>query len=75
MKIESIIKLSESVDNKERRFGGSLEYYPVYIISENGNATPALFTKDQIKVATERAERNAEDVPEKDGGFFFGLFT
>ena len=73
-KVESEIKLEERVGNKERRFGESTDYYPVYI--DDGVAdepVPALFTGNQIKVAIERAKKNMEDVPSKEGGGFLSF--
>lgn len=72
-KIESEIKLEEKVDNDGRVFGSAREYFPCYITSENSEPVPALLTKSQIRVAIERAKKNMEDVPEKDGGGFFSF--
>jgi len=58
------IFLSEEVGNKDRRFGQALSYQPAMIIDRDGNEQPALFTRDQIKEAKDRAARNPEDVPE-----------
>ena len=74
-KIESTIKLEEKVDNKERKFGASQDYFPVYITSENDEPIPALFTGNQLKVAIDRAKINEEDVPQQDrGGFLSFIF-
>lgn len=62
-KLESEIKLRESVPNKDRRFGSSNEYLPVRITDSHGEEKPALFTRGQIAVAIERAKRNLEDLP------------
>lgn len=74
-KIESELILDEKVSNKDRRFGQAVDYFPVYITSENGEPVPALFTGSQIEVAIERAKRNMEDVQPQDKGGFFGLFS
>jgi len=67
--MKSKIFLEEEVKNKERRFGSDSFYIPVIIVNTDGyNGTPsekpALFTNSQIDVATERAARNPEDIPE-----------
>ena len=62
-KLESEIKLEESVPNKDRRFGAATEYYPVRVLDDKGDEKPALFTNSQITVAIERAKRNLEDLP------------
>lgn len=59
------IYLSEKVENKDRKFGESLEYCPSVIVDEDGTESNALFTKEQIGVAIARADRNPEDIPEK----------
>lgn len=61
--MKSRIDLSERVENKERRFGAALEYYPATIIT-GIRRRPALFTPAQISEAMMRAEANAEDMPE-----------
>jgi len=72
-KIDSEIKLGEKVENKERRFGSSKAYFPVYVTSVDGEPIPALFTGNQIQVAVERARVNEEDIPQKDGGGFLSF--
>jgi len=57
--MRSEIDTSERVENEDRRFGSWRHYYPAMIDGE-----PALFTKDQLEVAKERAQRNPEDIPE-----------
>lgn len=59
------VYLEESVDNQDRKFGSALEYFPCYVVDEDGNNIPALFTEDQIATAIQRAHRNPEDIPEK----------
>lgn len=73
-RIDSKIILEEMVPNADRRFGSQLEYYPAYIEAEDGSLKPALFTKDQISVAIERATLNSEDVPKRKSflSFIFG---
>ncbi len=67
--------LSEQVDNKLRRFGQAVDYFPIYVTSKDGKSVPALFTGSQIEVAIERARRNMEDVdPQDTGSFLFGIF-
>ncbi len=74
MGIESRIVLAEVVENKERRFGAALEYYPAYIEYRDGEMTPALFTADELNVARRRAKRNMEDIPREKGFFEKLLF-
>ncbi len=71
--IDSKIKLSEKVKNRERRFGSWTHYYPVIIESADGTRTPALFTDHQIHEAIERAAKNPEDIP-RAGGLWDLLF-
>jgi len=60
------IYLTEKVDNSKRKFGEALSYFPAYIINENGDNIPVLFSADDISKAMERAKRNMEDVPDFD---------
>jgi len=62
--MDSKILLKEAVHNSERRFGSTNIYYPVKVITANGDEVNALFTEDQIDIAAERATRNPEDIPE-----------
>ena len=71
--MDSKIYLSEKVKNKERKFGSQLEYYPCKIILADGTEKNALFTKNQINVAIDRANKNIEDIP-KDVSLFEYLF-
>ena len=72
--IEGEVILSEMVNNTEHKFGEQSSYFPVNVIMENGETIPALFTKDQIDTAVERAARNPEDIP-KDESFWNFLFN
>ncbi len=60
----SIIKLSEKVDNTERKFGEALEYYPAEVVQEDGTETWAMFTQSEIDNAIARAMKNKEDIPQ-----------
>ena len=60
--MRSRIDLAEKVDNKDRRFGAALEYYPVMIVT-GLRRQPALFTPAQISEALARAKANPEDMP------------
>lgn len=51
----------ERVENIDRRFGSASQYHVVWVRGCAG-WKPALFTDDQIRVATERAAANPEDV-------------
>ena len=63
--MKSKIYLNEMVDNKERRFGSATDYYPIKVVTTNGDIKYALFTINQIEEAIERASYNEEDLPEK----------
>lgn len=60
--MRSKIYLDEKVDNKDRRFGQALEYYPVEIRTGDRRRF-ALFTPAQITEALLRGEANEEDKP------------
>ncbi len=75
MKLESKIVTTEEVDNKERRFGSNLSYYPAYVVSVDGDEVPALFTEAQIEEAIDRATANPEDMPKQYKGLFSWLFS
>lgn len=60
--MRSIIYINEAVDNKDRRFGSALRYYPARVDDGRGVYT-ILLTGAQIGEARERAEANGEDVP------------
>lgn len=62
IEIFSKIKMKEEVENKERLFGSNLSYYPAYVIKEDGEKVPALFTPGQLQTAMDRAARNPEDL-------------
>lgn len=55
------IDLRKPVRNELRRFGAVRYYYPCTITDHNGVDRLALFTRDQIAVALERAAANPED--------------
>ena len=63
--MDSVIELKEVVENKDRRFGSNIYYYPCEIVLKSGKKENALFTESQILKAIERATRNPEDMPEK----------
>ena len=58
--MESVIRIDELVENKERKFGRSKYYYPCRVVNEDGGNVNALFTQEQINDAIFRAERNSE---------------
>lgn len=60
--MRSRIDLAEKVDNKDRRFGAALHYFPVMIVTGK-RKQPALFTAAQIGEAMDRAGANPEDFP------------
>lgn len=59
--IGSAIRLDEKINNEARRFGAAKEYFPCLIQDRDGNVVPALFTMDQLDIATARAANNPED--------------
>lgn len=61
--MSSKILMEDKVENTERKFGAALEYYPVKVEKENGETVWAMFTKDEIENAIERADKNKEDIP------------
>jgi len=63
--MKSKIYLNEIVFNKDRKLGSVTDYYPVKVVTENGDIKYALFTINQIEKAIERASYNEEDLPEK----------
>lgn len=73
--MESQIRTDERVDNKNRKFGSSLIYYPVIIIDDVGKKAPALFTIHQIEEAMARADANYEDIPEEKKNFIQKIFA
>ena len=73
--IDSKIKMSEEVENKDRAFGSCSSYYPTYVVMVDGKEIPALFTIDQLNNAMERANRNPEDLEDKDTSFWGWLFN
>ena len=72
--IKSNIRLEEVVENKNRKFGANLEYYPTIVCRGNGPAVPALFTENEIETAIIRANKNPEDCPEKEKTFWQSIF-
>jgi len=73
-KVEGLLLVEEKVENKERTFGSCEEYFPCYIELENGTKIPALFTRGQIDVATDRARRNEEDIEAPKESFLGSIF-
>ena len=62
--MKSKILTEERVKNQDRDFGSNLNYYPAMLEDDDGKSVPMLFTRNQLEVATKRAERNTEDIPE-----------
>jgi len=50
------------VENKDQKFGANDHYWFVRLAHENKD-TPLLFTDDQLGDASERADKNPEDIP------------
>jgi len=61
--MRSKIYLTELVENKDRKFGSVLEYYPTRVELVDGTVYDALFTKHEIDAAMVRAQANYEDIP------------
>ena len=72
--MKSKIYLEEVVENKDRRFGQALQYFPCIIVDLNGVEHKALFTTDRIEKATKRGDENREDFDEERSKFLFGIF-
>ena len=54
------------VENKGRKFGANKHYIFTYLENSNGdNETPYLFTENELKDAENRANKNPEDLLEK----------
>lgn len=70
--MKSKIFLDEIVENKERYRSANKEYYPIYIVMEDGTELRGLFTYHQIATAIRRGNRNEEDFIEE--GFLEKLF-
>jgi hypothetical protein len=51
----------KQVSNKNRKIGSANEYIHVKVIEYEGREVDLLFTKDDLKVAKNRAENNKED--------------
>lgn len=64
--VVSYIKLSETVDNQDHKFGETNKYQPCYIEFEDNTIKGALFTENEILKAITRAEKNPEDMGERD---------
>ena len=72
--MESKIFLVERVENKQRKFGANMVYFPSTIRTLTGDEVQALFTKKQIEVAIKRAEKNTEDFDDEKAGFWSRIF-
>jgi len=71
--MKSKILMSEVVENKERKFGANLVYYPAQITLDDGTVVDALFTAGMLEDAIDRAKVNPEDMPETKS-FLQGIF-
>jgi len=63
----------EQIENLDRKFGSVNRYYPLIVIDKDDEEVPALFTKNEIKIAIERAETNPEDVTKEKGKSFWEI--
>ena len=71
--MKSKIYLKEEVKNTARNFGSALSYYPVMIVDIDGNETPGMMTRAQLKDIKDRAVWNSEDLPAEET-FWRALF-
>lgn len=69
---DSQILFEDKVDNKDRKFGSALEYFPVKVVKADGQETWAMFTESEIEKAIERANKNKEDIPKSLWDKIFG---
>lgn len=64
MASKSVLYKDEAVENRGRKFGSAIEYFPCWIVRRDGTQVPALFTQYSIQEAVARAASNPEDMPE-----------
>lgn len=69
---DSEIRMSEAVDNTERKFGEALEYFPAKVVRKDGSEAWAMFTESDLERAIARAEKNKEDIPKSIWEKIFG---
>jgi hypothetical protein len=72
--VESVIDLNEEVENLERYRSANPSYFPCYVKLIDNTVSPALFTKHEISVALERANKNLEDLGPQDLSWFEQVF-
>ena len=56
-----MIKLTDIVFNKDRKFGSADSYVHTHVELEDGKVVPALFTTTEISRGVKRAAENKED--------------
>lgn len=61
MKIRSKIYLTDVVQNTDPHHAANDKYIKVWVIDENGNATPAHMTLNDVARIVYRGKRNPED--------------
>lgn len=62
MRTNSVIRMSDVVDNKDAHQRANRQYHIVYISTSTGGLIPCLLTDDDISKGIDRAGRNAEDL-------------
>jgi len=63
MKVNSVLRLDDTIVNKDKEAAADSEYYLVYVVSSiTGTTTPCMFTQEQVKVGIDRAGKNIADV-------------
>lgn len=73
--MKSRVFLTEEVENTDRCFGSIEKCYPAIIICPDGTEVPALFTRGQVLVATNRAASNMEDLSEEERTWWQKIFS
>lgn len=59
--IKSVIYKKEMTKNKQKKPAGANWYYRAFLVDENGNEQPVMFTQSDVAKARLRADRNPED--------------
>ncbi len=77
MSVRSKINLMEQVKvpSDSMKFGGSVQYFPVYVQGADGNMEPLLLTKSQLDIAKERAQKYISKKANGSGHFWKLLFS
>lgn len=60
----SKIYLADMVVNSNRHSAADYSYFPARVVLMSGEEVNALFTREQVNVAIDRARFNPDDIPE-----------